>query len=349
MNNASPRFRLLELSERFNLTLEGDGQLEVSGVGTLSNAGPQDVSFLSNRKYSKQLETTGAGVVILRSNDGLNCPVNCLFSDDPYADYARIASLFDYRTPPSPGIHPTAVIDQSVTVGENVYVGPNAVVDAGTSIGPGCRIGPGTVIGRDCEIGQDSCLAANVTLTDRIRIGKRVIIHPGVVIGADGFGLAFVKDHWEKVPQLGGVLIGNDCEIGTNSTIDRGAIEDTILEDDVRLDNLVHIAHNVFVGAHTAVAACAGIAGSTRVGRNCLIGGGVGIFGHLVIADRVTISNMSTVMRDVDEEGSEWASFVPTMPTGQWKRILGHWRKLDEYLKRIRQLEHKIGKSNNND
>ncbi|MFT5138638.1 MAG: UDP-3-O-[3-hydroxymyristoyl] glucosamine N-acyltransferase [Lysobacterales bacterium] len=349
MNKASPRFRLLELAERFDLTLEGDGNHVVSGIGTLSNAGPQDVSFLSNRKYLKQIESTRAGVVILRSGEGSKCSTNCLFSQDPYADYARIASLFDYRTPPSPGIHPTAVIDQGVTVGENVYIGPNVVVDAGTSIRAGSRIGPGCVIGRDCEIGQDSYLVANVTLTDRINIGKRVIIHPGAVIGADGFGLAFVTDHWEKVPQLGGVLIGDDCEIGANATIDRGAIEDTVLEDDVRLDNLVHIAHNVFVGAHTAVAACAGIAGSTRIGRNCLIGGGVGIFGHLVIADRVTISNMSTVTRDIKEEGSEWASFVPAVATKQWKRIITHWRKLDEYLKRIRQLEHKTGKNNGHD
>ncbi len=341
MNKAPPRFRLSELSGRFGLTLRGDANHQVSGVGTLEAAGPQDVSFLSNRKYLAQVSSTRAGVVILKPDDASKCKVNCLLSDDPYVSYARIADLFDYRTPPAPGIHSSAVVDQSASIGEQVYIGPNVVIEAGTIIGPGCRIGPGSVVGLDCEIGQDSFLAANVTLTEKIRIGKRVIIHPGAVIGADGFGLAFVKDHWQKVPQLGNVVIGDDCEIGANSTIDRGAIEDTVLEDDVRLDNLVHIAHNVFVGAHTAIAACAGIAGSTRVGRNCLIGGGVGVFGHLIIADRVTISNMSTVTRDLTEEGSEWASFVPPVPLSQWKRIVTHWRKLDEYVKRIRQLEQK--------
>ncbi len=346
MRDTTTCIRLSGLSDRFGLQLDGDGNHEVCGVGTLSSAGPKDVSFLSNRKYLKQLESTRAGVVILKPEDASRCPVDCLLSDDPYRDYARIANLFDYRIPPEPGIHPSAVVDPGASIGEHVYLGPNVVIGAGTSIGSGSRIGPGCVIGRNCEIGQDCSLSANVVLTERIKIGKRVIIHPGAVIGADGFGLVFVKDHWEKVPQLGGVVIGNDCEIGTNTTIDRGAIEDTVLEDDVRVDNQVHIAHNVYVGAHTALAAGAGVAGSSRIGRNCLIGGGVVIFGHLEIADRVTISNASTVTADLKEEGSHWASFVPAVPLGQWKRIITHWRKLDDYVKRIRQLERKTGKNN---
>jgi len=343
MSSLPPKFRLSDLAERFGLEFNGDGNHEVSGVGTLGSAGPRDVSFLANRKYLGQLASTRAGIVILNTDAAENCPVNCLLSDDPYVSYARIADLFDYRTSPDPGIHPSAVIEQDVQIGAATHIGPHVVIGAGTTIGHGSTISAGCVIARNCEIGEGSYIHANVTLSERSRIGKRVIIHPGVVIGADGFGIAFDKDHWEKVPQLGGVKIGDDCEIGANSTIDRGAIEDTVLGEDVRLDNLVHIAHNVTIGAHTAIAAGAGFGGSTQVGRYCLIGGGAGIFGHLRIADRVTISNMSTVTRDIKEEGSEWASFVPAVPRKQWKRIVIHWRKLDEYVKRIRLLEKKSG------
>lgn len=349
MADISPRFRISELSERFGLSYRGDGDYLINGIGTLSSAGPQDVSFLSNRSYIKQLATTKAGAVILKAEDADSCPVNCLLSDDPYVSYARIASLFDYRKPHSPGIHASAVIHDDAGIGEEVYIGPNVVIDAGSKIGNGCQVSANVVIGRDNELGDGVVVGANVTLTERVRLGDRVIVHPGVVIGSDGFGLAFAGDHWEKVPQLGGVLIGDDCEIGANSSIDRGAIDDTVLEDDVRLDNFVHIAHNVIVGAHTAIAACTGIAGSTTVGKGCLIGGGCGIFGHLEIADRVTISSMSTVARSITEAGSTWAGFVPVAPTGQWRRIISHWRKLDDYLKRIRHLEQEHGKENNHD
>jgi UDP-3-O-[3-hydroxymyristoyl] glucosamine N-acyltransferase len=347
--DTSPRFRISELSERFGLSYRGDGDHEISGVGTLGAAGPQDVSHLSNRNYLKQAATTQAGVVVLRSEDADSCSVNCILSDDPYVSYARIASLFDYRKPHSPGIHSSAVIHEDTVIGEEVYIGPNVVIDAGTRIGNRCQIGPNTVIGRDNEIGDGGVVGANVTLTERVRLGRRVIVHPGVVIGSDGFGLAFAGDHWEKVPQLGGVLIGDDCEIGANSSIDRGAIEDTVLEDDVRLDNFVHIAHNVNVGAHTAIAACTGIAGTTKVGKGCLIGGGCGILGHLEIADRVTISSMSTVVRSITEAGSSWAGFVPVAPAGQWRRIISHWRKLDDYLNRIRHLEQKYREENDHE
>jgi UDP-3-O-[3-hydroxymyristoyl] glucosamine N-acyltransferase len=200
--SGEPRYRLSELSERFGLTLRGDGNLEITGVGTLSGAGAKDISFLSNRKYVKQVKTTQAGAVILNAGDADSCGVSCLISDDPYVSYARIANLFDYRTSPAPGIHASAVIDEAAFIGEQVYIGPNVVIGAGTKIGSGCRIDPNTVIGRNCEIGQDGYLGANVTLAEKVIIGKRVTIHPGAVIGSDGFGLAFATDHWEKVMDL---------------------------------------------------------------------------------------------------------------------------------------------------
>ena len=339
MADNSPSFRISELSERFGLSYKGDGDHEITGIGTLASAGPGDLSFFSNRQYLKQAATTHAGAVVLRPEDAEGCASNCILSDDPYLAYARMADLFDYRTPPEPGIHPSAVIHAEAKIGTDVAIGPNVVIDSGTSVGNGCRIDPNTVIGRNNEIGEQTHIGANVTLTERVNLGKRVIVHPGVIIGTDGFGLAFAGDHWEKVPQLGGVRIGDDCELGANSVIDRGAIEDTVLEEDVRLDNFVHIAHNVVVGAHTAIAACTGIAGSATVGKGCLIGGGCGIFGHLEIADRVTISSMSTVTGSITEAGSSWSGFVPVAPTGQWRRIITHWRKLDDYIKRIRHLE----------
>ena len=349
MNAARLRYRLADLSDRFGLELRGDGNHEVNGVGTLSRARPDDVSFLANRGYRKQLKSTCAGAVILQSADAQDCPVNCLLSEHPYASYARVAALFEHKPAMVPGIHRSAVIDESAHIGDEVHIGPNVVIGADTRIGAGCSIAAGCVIGPSCQLGDGGVLKANVTLAKGVKIGKRVIIHPGAVIGADGFGLAFSNDHWEKVPQLGSVSIGNDCEIGANTTIDRGAIEDTVLEDDVRLDNLVQIGHNTFIGAHTAIAGCCGIAGSTRIGRNCLLGGAVGIVEHAQIAEGVTIGAMSLVTRDITEKGSVWASGVPARPLREWQRSISHMRKLDQVEKRIRKLEKQAGKSQSNE
>ncbi len=349
MNAATLRYRLVDLSDRFGLELRGDKNHEVTGVGTLSRARPEDISFLANRSYRKQLKSTCAGAVILQPADAKNCPVNCLLSENPRASYARVAALFEHKPVVVAGVHPTAVIDESAHIGDEVHIGPYVVIGAGTHIGTGSSIGPGCVIGDDCQLGDGGLLEANVTLTEGVKIGKRVIIYPGAVIGADGFGLAFSNENWVKVPQLGSVSIGDDCEIGANTTIDRGAIDDTVLEDDVRLDNLVQIGHNTFIGAHTAIAGCCGIAGSTRIGRNCLLGGAVGIAGHVVIADGVTISAKSYVNRDITEKGGVWSSTVPVRPLREWQRSVAHLRKLDQVEKRIRKLEKQAGKSQNNE
>lgn len=339
MQPQPPCFRLAEIAERFSLELQGERDHPITGVGTLERAGTGDLSFFANRGYLTQLRATRAGAVILADRDAEACPVNALFADNPYAAYARVARLFDTRRPPEGGIHASAVVADSARIGAGVHIGPKAVIGEAVVIGGGSRIGPGCVIGAGCRVGDDARLEANVTLVEGVRLGHRVIVHPGAVIGADGFGLAFDEDHWEKVPQLGSVIIGNDCEIGANTAIDRGAIENTVLGNDVRLDNLVQVGHNVEIGDHTAIAGCTAIAGSVRIGRRCLIGGAVGILGHIRIADRVTISAMSAVNRDITEEGSSWASGLPARPLREWQRNQTHLRKLDQIVNRLRQLE----------
>jgi len=341
----SPIYRLDDLSERFGLQLRGDVSHEIHGVGTLRNAGPGEISFLANRAYLEQLRATRAGAVILKPADADQCPVSCLLSDDPYLSYARIARLFDYKTVSPPGIDPSASVHDSARLGDQVYVGPNATVGANAEIGPGASIGPGCVVSAGCRVGAGSRLLANATLAEGVTLGERVIVHPGAVIGADGFGLAFAAGRWEKIPQLGTVRIGDDCEIGANSTIDRGAIEDTVLGEDVRIDNLVQVAHNVRIGAHTAIAGCSAIAGSARIGRNCLLGGRASVLGHLQIADGVTIGANSLVERDITEPGETWDGNVGSLPVREWKRVVSHLRKLDKIVKRLRALEKSQGKS----
>ncbi len=335
------RFTLADLAQRFGLELHGDGAQEVHSVGTLVSADPSQVSFLANPAYQKQLITTRAGAVILREDERENCPVNSLVAADPYLAYARIAALFDLRPATASGIHPSAVIDPEAQIGQDVAIGPNAVIGARTVIGDACTIGPGCVIAADVTIGEACHLGANVTLMDGIELGRRVTIHPGAVIGADGFGIAFAGDHWEKVPQLGSVVIGDDCEIGANTTIDRGALEDTVLEEDVRVDNLVQIAHNVRIGAHTAIAGATGIAGSARIGRYCLLGGSSGVSGHVEIADRVTVAACSTVFRSIKEPGGTWSGSIPARPIRDWQRSLAQLNRIDRLLDRIRRLENK--------
>jgi UDP-3-O-[3-hydroxymyristoyl] glucosamine N-acyltransferase len=349
MRQQPPRFRLAEIAERFDLELRGDAGHAVSGVGTLERGGNGDLSFFANRAYLGHLRRTQAGAVILSERHAGDCPSNLLLSEEPYVAYARVAALFDPRSAPDRGIHPTAAIDPAAQLGDGIYVGAHAVIGADTVIGDGSSIGPGCVIGTQCQLGSACRLEANVTLADRVRLGNRVLIHPGAVIGADGFGLAFASDHWEKVPQLGSVVIGDDCEVGANTAIDRGAIEDTVLGNDVRLDNLVQVGHNVEIGDHTAIAGCAAIAGSVRIGRGCLIGGGVGVLGHISISDRVTVSAMSAVNRDITEVGSTWASGLPARPLREWQRNQTHLRKLDQLVQRVRELEKQAGKPENDE
>jgi len=343
VNSGAPRYTAEALAQRFGLMVHGDGQREVSGVATLARAQAGQLAFLANPKYRSQLAASTAGIVVLRDGDEENFGGTALIARDPYATFARIAALFEPKPEQPPGvhpgadIHPTAVIDKSAHIGAFVSVGARSRVDAGAVIGPGC------VIGEDCIVGAGSTLIARVTLVTRVRLGARVLVHPGAVVGADGFGIAMPREGegsgtWLKVPQLGGVLVGDDCEIGANTTIDRGALDDTVLEEDVRLDNQIQIGHNVRIGAHSAMAGCSAVAGSATIGRYCLVGGGAGILGHLEVCDRVVVTAMSLVTHSIREPG-EYSSGAPLMENREWRRNAVRFRQLDTLTRRVAGLE----------
>ena len=341
---SAPRHTLAELAARFDLQLRGDGTRAVTGVGTLEAASPEQLSFLANPHYRTQLAHTHAGAVILRAADTGACRGDCLIAADPYVAFAKVAALFERVPACSPGIHPTAVVAADAAVDDSASVGPLVVIEPGAVVEAGARIGAQCYIGDGCRVGAQSNLVARVTLVRDVALGKRALVHPGAVIGADGFGLAFDKDRWIKVPQLGGVRIGDDCEIGANTTIDRGALGDTVLEDDVRLDNQIQIAHNVVIGAHTAMAGCAAVAGSARIGRYCLIGGGAGIVGHIAIADKVTVTARSLVTHSIGAPG-EYSSGTPIQDNRGWRRNAARFKHLDELARRVRALEKKDAES----
>ncbi|MBO9827323.1 UDP-3-O-(3-hydroxymyristoyl)glucosamine N-acyltransferase [Xanthomonas sp. A2111] len=323
-----------EIAERFGLQVHGDGSVAVHGVATLAQAGPGQLSFLANPRYRAQLADSTAAIVVLRADDAEAAPGTALIARDPYVAFAKIAALFDVAPLRPPGIHPSASIDPSAQVAASAHVGAFVSIGARSTIGEGCVIGPGCVIGEDCQVGAGSELIARVTLVTRVRLGQRVRVHPGAVLGADGFGLAMDAGRWIKVPQLGGVRIGDDCEIGANTCVDRGALEDTTLEEDVRLDNLVQVAHNVHIGAHSAIAGCTGIAGSARIGRYVMLGGAVGVVGHLEICDKVVVTGKSVVRNSIHEPG-EYSSGTPLTDNRTWRKNAARFKQLDALARRI--------------
>ncbi len=328
---------LAELAARFGLEVRGDGGTLIHGVGTLADAGPGQLSFLANPRYRRELASSRAGAVVLSAADAADAPMPCLVARQPYVAFARIAALFEPVPVHAPGIHPSAVVAADAVVDPGAHVGPFTSIGARCRIGAGAVIGPGCVLGEDNEVGPGCELVARVTLVTRVRLGARVRIHPGAVLGADGFGLAMDAGRWTKVPQLGGVVVGDDCEIGANTTIDRGALGDTVLEEDVRLDNQIQVGHNVRIGAHTAMAGCVAVAGSARIGRYCLVGGAAGIAGHLEICDKVTITAMSFVTQSITEPG-EYSSGMPVQDGRVWRRNAARFRHLDEMARKLGAL-----------
>ncbi len=335
---------LASLAERFDLELRGDGDHTVDRVGTLAEGGPNALTFLANRSYRDQLAATRAGAVILQESDAEDCPVSCFIAPDPYLAYARIADGFDFRPKSPPGVHDSAQVHPEATLGSDVAIGPCAVIGAGTHVGDGVEVGPGCVVAEDVTLGAGSRLVANVTIGYGATLGRRVLVHPGAVVGADGFGIARGPEGWEKVPQLGSVQVGDDCEIGANTCIDRGAIGDTVLEADVRLDNHVQIGHNCRVGAHTAMAAYVGISGSTEIGRNCLFAGRSGAHGHIQIADGVVVSALTMVKKSITEPGTTWAGAIPAQPIREWQKTLGELKRLRTTLTTLRGKRSSEGK-----
>ena len=330
-------FTLGEIAVRFGCLLQGDPGVSVQRVATLPNATAGALSFLANPKYSRLLSHTHAGAVVLEPRYADACPVPALIAKNPYALYARIAALLYPLQSAEPGAHSTAVVDSQASVDASASIGPHAVIEAGAAVGPRVAIGPGCLVMRGARIGADTRLVAKVILCHDVSIGERCLLHPGVVIGSDGFGNAPDNGAWVKVPQVGSVVLGDDVEIGANTTVDRGAIDDTVIEDGVRLDNLIQVGHNVRIGAHTAMAASGGIAGSTTIGKRCMIGGMVGIAGQLSICDDVVVTGLSLVSASIRKPGM-YSSGFPVQATVKFRRNVARFRHLDALAKQVQQL-----------
>ncbi|HSF21575.1 MAG TPA: UDP-3-O-(3-hydroxymyristoyl)glucosamine N-acyltransferase [Burkholderiales bacterium] len=333
-------FSLRELARRFGGEIAGDPGFEVRGVASLESAAPDRLAFLANARFLPQLKATRAGAVIVGPAARGATQLPRIVCANPHAYFARVSALFNPPLPAQPGVHPSAVVDGSARVADDAEIGPCAVVERGADIGAGCAIGAGCYVGEEAVIGAGTRLYPNVTVYRGCVIGERGILHSGVVIGADGFGLALDEGRWVKVPQAGRVVIGNDVEIGANTTVDRGALDDTVIEEGVKLDNQIQVAHNVRIGAHTAIAACTGIAGSAKIGRHCRIGGASGIAGHITIADNVEISTYTLITKSIDRPGTYTGAYA-FEPHRDWLRNAAQLRHLAELAQRVRKLEKK--------
>lgn len=333
-------YRLGEIAQALGAELRGDPDIRVSGLATLQAAGPDQLSFLANPAYAKFLANTRAAAVILTPAAAEDCPTNVLLLDNPYLGYAHLSHWFD-PTPVAPaGIHPAAVVDASATVAASASIGPHAVIEANAVIGEQVIVGAGCVVGARTSVGAGTVLRNRVTVAHDVVVGQRCHILSGAVIGSDGFGFANEKGQWHRIAQLGRVVLGDDVEVGANTTIDRGALDDTVIGNGVKLDNLIQIAHNVCIGDHSAMAAMVGVAGSTRIGRHCVFGGAAGVAGHLEIADQVHLTGMTLVTGDIREPGV-YSSGTSADTNRQWRKNAVRFRQLDALARRVKVLEKK--------
>jgi UDP-3-O-[3-hydroxymyristoyl] glucosamine N-acyltransferase len=316
-----------ELAVRFGCELRGDPDVRVESIAALGAAAPGTLTFLANPRLGSQLAQTRASAVVLDARSAAASPAPVLISSNPHALFARIATLLHPEPQPRAGTHPSAIVDAAARIDPSSEVGAHAVIGAGAEIGPRCIIGPACLVGAGVGIGPDCRLVARVTLGERVQLGARVLIHPGAVLGADGFGYARDGAQWLKVPQIGAVVVGEDVEIGANTTIDRGAIGDTVIAEGVKLDNQIQIGHNVQIGAHTAIAGCTGVSGSTRIGARCMIAGACGIAGHLLICDDVVITGFAMVSGSISKPGV-YSSGIPIEPMRRWKRVVSRLKLL---------------------
>ena len=330
-----------ELATEFGCELVGDPNTRVNRVATLSNASPESVGFLANPAYRKQLKTTNAAAVVLAEAYAADCPVAALIADNPYATYARIASRLHPPARHKAGIHATAVIAKSATISKTAHVAASVVIGDDCVIGERVYVAAGAVLGNRCCVGSDSQILGNATLVECVSVGDRCIIHPGAVIGSDGFGNVHDEAGWIKIPQVGGVSIGNDVEIGANTAVDRGAIDDTVIEDGVRLDNLIQIGHNARIGAHTAIAGMTAIAGSANVGKRCMIAGLAGVIGHVTVCDDVVITAQALITKDISKPGVYSATFGAETDR-DWKRMVARFRRLALMEERLKALEARV-------
>ena len=317
-----------EIAVRFGLELAGDPALPVHGVAALAAATPGTLTFCTGAKHRRELAATRAAAVVLPREMVAECPVAALVSARPYASYARIAAWLHPAQAVVPGVHPTAQVSASARVAASARVGPHAVIGEHAAVGERCAIGPHCVIEDDARLGDDCRLQARVTVCRGVTVGARCVLKPGAVAGSDGFGFAPDADGYVKVPHLGSLRIGDDVEIGANTTVDRGTIEDTVIEDGVKLDNQVQVGHNCRIGAHTVIAGCVGISGSTVIGRRCMIGGAVGIAGHLEIGDDVIVTGYTLVTHSLPGPGT-YSSGMPAIPAADWRRAVARLHRLD--------------------
>ena len=337
----APEFTLAQLSEQLGASLSGDPALVVHGLAALQDAVPGQLSFLANPQYRKYLATTRATAVLLTAADAEGFSGNALVVGNPYLAYGQLSHLFDCKPAAIAGIHPSAIIAADAQIDPSASIGPGVVIEAGVQIAAGVTLGAHCVVGARSLIGEGGWLAPRVTLYHDVRIGRRVVIQSGAVIGGEGFGFANEKGVWQKIAQIGGVSIGDDVEIGANTTIDRGALADTVIGNGVKLDNQIMIAHNVQVGDHTAMAGCVGISGSTKIGKHCMIAGGVGMVGHIEVCDKVFVTGMTMVTRSITEPGA-YSSGTAMQPAAEWKKSVARLRQLDDIARRLQQLEKRL-------
>lgn len=334
-------YSLSELAGIIGGEVRGNESIQVSGLATLQNATSEQLSFLANPAYEKYLSDTKAAAVIVNNKSVDKCLTNALVHENPYLAYAKLSHLWDKNISKDHSgysIHPSAVICDPSKISDSVHIAAGVVIGEGVIIKAGVVIGANSVIGDDCIIDENTRLAANVTLYHGVSLGKNCIIHSGVVLGSDGFGFAPIKGEWLKISQLGGVVVEDSVEIGANTTVDRGALDNTVIEKGVILDNQIQVAHNVRIGQNTAIAACSAIAGSTVIGKNCIIGGASGIAGHLTIVDGVHITAMTMVIKSLTEPGV-YSSGTGVQPNAKWRKSIARLRQLDKMADRLKQLE----------
>jgi len=339
-------FTLRQIVDRLGGELVGQGSVRIIQVASLEKAQSGQISFLAQARNAAQLKTTAASAVIVGSDARDATELPRIVCSNPYVYYAAVTGLLNPSPKMSAGIHKSAVVDKSARIAKSAHIGAHAVIGKGVRIGTGCIIGAGCVLGENTSIGAETRLYPNATVYHGCKIGERCIIHAGAVIGSDGFGLANDQGVWKKIPQIGGVTIGDDVEIGANTTIDRGALEDTRIGNGSKLDNQIQIAHNVSIGEHTAIAACVGIAGSAKIGNHCALGGASMIYGHITIGDNINVSAGTLIMRSLEEPGT-YTGVFPFASHQRWLKNAAHLRQLDELVKRVKTLESRLGKTEN--
>ena len=340
-SHAAGMYTLNEIVARFGGEVQGEASMRVAQVATLESARADQISFFANPRYRRALEHTRAGAVIVSRATAGFTQLPRIVCEDPYAYFARLSAFFNPPEPHAPGVHANASVHPSAQVHPSAALGPFAAVAAGAVIGARTVLEAGCSVGENARVGEDCRLYANVSVYHDCVIGDRVILHSGAVVGSDGFGIAWESGRWQKIPQIGRVVIGDDVEVGANTTIDRGALDDTVIEEGVKLDNQIQIGHNCRVGAHTAIAGCVGIAGSTRIGRYCRIGGSAMIGGHLEIADHVEIGGATAVAKSLGNAGT-YTGLYPVSAHADWLRNAAHIRHLDALVERVRALEKKL-------